>query len=249
MNIIKYQDDIWAYENFLTKKECDGIIKSVHMQIDRGDHEWRVISFYESATSGYPHDGHPDLEASGLTATFFPDLKERVKAATAAMAGKTPEQMSNIGFHFQKWEKGAFAWFHSDNSANDGTKTAFERSRYASFIYLNDDFEGGVLNFKANYGENEFTIVPKMGMLVTFHGGHKNLHEVTKITNGTRYTMGSFWDDKEYEDYPQEIRDKWSEELAKIRAEQAVQINEWQEIKDSGYRMNPDGTRYKVDDE
>lgn len=247
MNIIKYQDDIWAYEDFLTSEECDGIIKAVHSQINRGDHEWRIISFYESATSGYPHEGHQDLADAGLTPTYFTDLQYRVKEATAKMAKKETNQMSNIGFHFQKWDKGAFAWYHSDNSSNDGTPTAFERSRYATFIYLNDDFEGGTLNFKADYGKNEFVVVPKKGMLVTFHGGYKNLHEVTKITKGTRYTMGSFWDDKEYEDYPEEVKNAWSEEMAKIRAEQATQIDEWKEIKEEGYRLNPDGTRYRAD--
>jgi hypothetical protein len=38
--------------------------------------------------------------------------------------------------------------FIPDNSNEDGSPSEFERSKYAAFIYLNDDFSGGYLNFK-----------------------------------------------------------------------------------------------------
>lgn len=239
MNIIKYQDDIWAYEDFLTREECEAIIKVIEIKMEKNQLQWQGISFYESYSSGMPEDNDPDLELVGLPPTFFSDLEKRMIKATADMAGKQPEQMSRISYHSQRWIPGAFAGYHSDNSGNDGTESAFERSRYATFIYLNDDFEGGLLNFKGNFGTNNISIKPKAGMLATFHGGHKNLHEVTLITKKTRYTLGSFWDDKEEDAYPEELRAKWAAEIADVRAYQKTEQKEWGDIREKGLRIDP----------
>jgi hypothetical protein len=147
--------------------------------------------------------------------------------------------MSQISFHSQRWAPGAFANMHSDNTSNDGVSGAFTRSRYATFLYLNDDFEDGVLNFK-----HGLTIVPKTGTLVTFAGGFENMHEVTTVKKAIRYTIGSFWDDREESDYPQEIRDAWAAELAEVRAYQKIEAVEWEEIRNKGLRITNAGDTY-----
>ena len=85
-------------------------------------------------------------------------------------------------------------------------------------------------------------------MLAVFAGGFKNMHEVTLITKGTRYTLGSFWDDREESDYPQEIRDAWVEEMKKIREYQVIEKTEWQEILKEGYKIDQQGNKYKASD-
>jgi len=159
------------------------------------------------------------------------------------MAGKDPKQMSQISFHSQRWAPGAFANMHSDNTDNDGNSGAFTRSRYATFIYLNDDFEDGVLNFK-----HGLTIVPEVGKLATFAGGFENIHEVTTVKKAIRYTLGSFWDDREESDYPQELRDQWAEELAKVRAYQKEEQAEWEVIREEGLRIKSDGVKYPAEE-
>lgn len=247
MNIIKHQDDIWLYEDFLTREECEAIIKVIELKMQKDQLRWQGISFYESYSSGMPDDNDPDLALVGLPPTFFSDLEKRIIKATADMAGKNPEQMSKISYHSQRWIPGAFANYHSDNSGNDGEPSAFERSRYATFIYLNDDFEGGDLNFKANYGEKIINVKPKAGTLATFHGGHKNLHEVTLVKKNTRYTLGSFWDDREELDYSQELRDAWAKEIADVRAYQKTEQEEWQDIREKGLRITPTGETYEAE--
>jgi hypothetical protein len=106
-------------------------------------------------------------------------------------------------------------------------------------LYLNDDFEDGVLNFK-----HGLTIVPKTGTLVTFAGGFHNMHEVTIVKKEIRYTLGSFWDDREEEDYPQETRDAWATELAEVRAHQKVEAVEWEDYRTKGLRITPSGEVY-----
>lgn len=178
MIITRHKPDIVQYDNFLTPDECKSIIDVLAIKMEKEQLKWMPISFYESYSSGTPELNDPDTIASGLPGDFFVDLRQRVIDATADMAGKDPEQMSQISWHSQRWAPGAFANMHSDNTSNDGVSGAFTRSRYATFLYLNDDFEDGVLNFK-----HGLTIAPKTGTLVTFAGGFHNMHEVTTVKN------------------------------------------------------------------
>ena len=238
--ITRHRDDIVTHENFLTEEECSAILKLIKMKEAKNEWGWKQISFYESYSGRMPELNDPDLISCGLPGDFFDSLRERVIVATADMAGKDPKQMSRISFHSQRWEPGAFAHPHSDNTSNDGVAGAFTRSRYATFIYLNDDFEGGVLNFT----KTDLTIVPKVGLLATFAGGFDNMHEVTVVKKKVRYTLGSFWDDREESDYPQELRDQWAIELQKVRDAQAVEQKEWNEIREKGLRQTPKSELY-----
>jgi hypothetical protein len=239
MTITKHKPDIIQYDNFLTPKECKAIIDILAIKMDKEQLKWMPISFYESYSSGTPELNDPDVIAAGLPGDFFQNLRQRVIDVTADMAGKKSEQMSQISWHSQRWAPGAFANMHSDNTSNDGVSGAFTRSRYATFIYLNDDFEDGILNFK-----HGLTIVPKTGTLVTFAGGFDNMHEVTTVKKSIRYTLGSFWDDREESDYPQEVRDAWAEELKQVRAIQADEAVEWEDYRNKGLRVTPQGMTY-----
>jgi len=239
MVVTRHKSDIVVYDNFLTPEECAAIIKVLDIKMQKEELKWMTISFYESYSSGMPEVNDPDTIACGLPGDFFQVLRQRVIDATADMAGKNPEQMSQISWHSQRWAPGAFANMHSDNTDNEGNSGAFTRSRYATFIYLNDDFEDGVLNFK-----HGLTIIPKTGSMATFAGGFENTHEVTTVKKAIRYTLGSFWDDREESDYPQEVRDAWAAELAEVRAYQKTEAVEWEEIRNQGLRITATGEKY-----
>jgi hypothetical protein len=164
--------------------------------------------------------------------------------AIASVHDLDPNIISKIGYHTQKWEPGAYARIHSDNTDEHGKSGAFTRSRYAGFLYLNDNFQGGLLKFP----NQNIEIKPQVGMLAVFDGGFNNMHEVTLITKGVRYTIGSFWDDREEDAYPQELRDAWAEEMKKIRDAQKVEKEEWQEIIKEGYKLDMNGNKYKIED-
>jgi hypothetical protein len=83
-------------------------------------------------------------------------------------------------------------------------------------------------------------------MLAAFDGGFENMHEVTLIESGVRYTIGSFWDDREEDAYPQEVRDAWAEEMQKIREKQEVERQEWQNLLKEGYKLDLAGNKYKI---
>lgn len=241
------KDDIVIVEDFITKEEAEATMKVLEKMAEKDPDFWKAISFYESYSSGYPDENNPILKEVGLPGDWFTTLEKRFKEVTAQIAKVPVEKLSKISFHSQRWLPGAFAPLHSDNTTNDGKYGAFERSRYAAFLYLNDDFEGGELVMQANFGEEEFVLKPKTGLIAAFHGGHKNLHEVKVVKKSPRYTIGSFWDDREEEDYPEELREAWKTELAEVRALQKNEQKEWAEIRDKGLRLSPMGDRYPAE--
>ena len=242
----KISEDIHLYKEFLTKEECQKTLNLLLDYSERFPDYWKGISFYESYSAGYPADGDPLFSKHGLPDNWFSILIDRFRNAAANVANVDQSKMSRISFHVQRWLPGAHAPLHSDNSSNEGVMGAFTRSRYAGFMYLNEDFDGGLLKFQVNHGEKNVNIKPETGMFAIFHGGHKNMHEVSMIKHGTRYTLGSFWDDREELDYPQDLRDEWAKELAEVRAMQKEQNEEWSEIRKEGKRLSPTGNIYSA---
>lgn len=227
-NKINLKDDIVIFENFLTPEECQAVLKYWEYSVEKGTLPWQPISFYESYASNLP-DGE-DIVQFGLPIDFVSNLEANIKLATETARGGG---MKKVSYHAQKWIPGAFASFHSDNST-DGEYNAFERSKWATFLYLNDDFKGGKLNFK----DHDISIQPKTGMLASFNGGHHNQHEVQIIEEGFRYTIGSFWDYEESE-YSDEKKAQWEEEIKAVRAQQAEQHKEWEDMRARGERLMP----------
>jgi hypothetical protein len=242
-NKIRLTEDIVLYENFITEDECSRMIKALDDQAENGALSWMPISFYESYSSVLPQDNDKEIIDAGLPPTIFSDIENIMPEAIASVHGLDAKIISKIGYHTQKWEPGAYARKHSDNTDEKGNSGAFTRSRYAGFLYLNDDFEGGLLKFP----DQDIEIKPKTGMLAVFDGGFKNMHEVTLITKGVRYTIGSFWDDREEDAYPQELRDAWAEEMKETRAKQEIERAEWQDVLKEGYKIDLDGKKYKVE--
>lgn len=236
--------DILVFKDFLTKEESQKVIDVLEAQVANEKLSWTPITFYESYSSVLPQDGDEELEQFGLPSNFFSDLQNKIIDAVAEVHGKTSSDIHKIGFHAQKWEPGAFAKEHSDNTDLQGNTGPFERSRYAAFLYLNDDFEGGLLTFN----KQNHTLTPETGTLAAFAGGFDNTHEVTLITSGIRYTLGSFWDDRDQSAYPQETIDAWDAEMKRIREEQEVIKSEWQEALKEGFKIDSDGNKYKIEE-
>lgn len=72
------------------------------------------------------------------------------------------------------------------------------------------------------------------------------MHEVTLLTEGVRYTIGSFWDDRDESAYPEELRESWKEEMEKTREQQRVEKEEWQSLLKKGYKIDQQGRKYKI---
>ena len=235
--------DIVVYENFIDEETCQKMIKALDAHAANGKISWMPISFYESYSSVLPLDNDEEVISLGLSPTIFSDIEKAMPTAIASVHDLDPLTIVKIGYHTQKWEPGAYARIHSDNTDEHGKSGAFTRSRYAGFLYLNDEFEGGLLKFP---GQN-IEIKPEVGMLALFDGGFNNMHEVSLIESGVRYTIGSFWDDREESAYPQELRDAWAAEMKETRSKQELERAEWQKLLKDGWKIDLNGKKYRVD--
>ena len=207
-----FKHDIVYVENFITPDECTKLVE--YFKEKEG---WQPVAFYGSYGMSILHD--PDLQKFGLPAEYFDTLKERLKDA---VEDAHSIEVRTVSTHAQKWIKGAYANWHSDNSDMEGNPTAWEVSKLVCLLYLNDDYEGGQLAFR----DHDISISPSAGMLVTFPGGIHNVHAVTEVTEGVRYTIGAFWDHADAT-YTDERREEWKLERERVKAQQEVQYAEW----------------------
>jgi hypothetical protein len=211
-----FKEDIIHYDNFIPVEDQQKIIAYFE---DEG-HPWSMSAFYESYGMSLLTDD-PKLEQYGLPRDYLDTLINRLKAYVEDAHGRSIKSVSS---HAQKWEIGAFAPFHSDNTDMDGNPSAWEKSKLVCLLYINDDYEGGELDFR----DHDITIKPKAGQLITFPGGIHNVHQVTKVESGTRHTIGAFWDYAESE-YSAERLAEWEAEIELVRAQQKEQQDKWRE--------------------
>ena len=123
----------------------------------------------------------------GLSENIFMDVNSKLKDAITSVYNK---EVTPSSIHAQRWDIGSSANPHSDNSDFDGNPTeGFDNLKYVGILYLNSDYEGGDLYFP----EHKISIHPNAGSMYIFSGGIENIHGVTEITSGTRYSIVSFW--------------------------------------------------------
>lgn len=200
--------------NFIKEDTAKKMIKYFEYLSDR----WGDIAFYGSYGMGFA-DEDPILDKFDLPVNFFSLLRNKFKDAVEIIFDKSVRPNTS---HAQKWEKGGFAHPHSDNSDFDGNPNSFSINKYVAILYLNENYGGGELYFP----DHSIDIKPKSCSLLVFPGGVENIHGVKEITEGTRYTMVSFWDYADAE-YPKEVKDAWEKELKEIRKMQKKQREEW----------------------
>lgn len=93
--------------------------------------------------------------------------------------------------------KGAKNSLHVDNYFeinNENTLRENSKDDWSGLLYLNNDYEGGELEFT---GEN-LIIKPKIGTFIFFQGNHNLPHKVNEVLNGKRNAIVSFFWPSEY---------------------------------------------------
>ena len=103
-------------------------------------------------------------------------------------------------FQVIRWFPGMEQAPHCDDMTNSPDKESlewFNHREYGAIVYLNDDYSGG----HTYYPNNNFDISPAVGKLAIHPGDPEHLHGVSKVEDGMRYTLASFWtQDSQYFD-------------------------------------------------
>jgi hypothetical protein len=167
--------------NFVSKDVADSMVEYFKKE-DR----WGETAF--NGSHGAPtQTGHVRPSDFGLDDSVFDMVNDKLGLAVSMVYNK---QVTPSSIHAQKWEIGSSANPHSDNSDFDGNPSeGFDNLKYVGILYLNSDYEGGDLYFP----EHQISIHPNAGSMYIFSGGVENIHGVTEITSGTRYSIVSFW--------------------------------------------------------
>ncbi len=218
MKKIVHKPDVVEVQSFFTKEESQNLIKYFESASD----EWALTCFYNARVMdpALPSKLNPDLEIDNQ---FMLDLRARLRSLAEEVFDK---ELKNLSLSAHKWLPGAFADFHSDNTEMDGTPNAWRENKLVTIIYLNDDYEGGHLVFR----DHPIDIAPKAGTVVVFDVGYDNIHGVTEVTSGQRWTILASFD---YADstYPPEYWEEKNKELAQTAEIHKEQRAGWEQGK------------------
>ena len=215
MEKIIHKEDVVEFKNFLTDEEADALVA----YYDSADELWDLTCFFNARVmdpiAPMAKNVYPEINIE-----YFNSLRGRLQEAAESVFNK---RVRNLSFSSHKWLKGAYANDHSDNSELDGTPNAWRENKLVTILYLNDNYDGGHLTFR----DHGISIAPKRGTLIVFDVGINNVHAVTEVTSGERYTMLSSWD---FEDsiYPEGYFEEKEREMLAQQEIQQKQRLEWQ---------------------
>lgn len=129
---------------------------------------WGVDIFYSSTM--------PEEIIEILTKVFKIALKTSID-----IYGVGINDFDKRSVHLNRWKQGISMPPHIDILS--------QRSDHiAALYYINDDYEGGEINFV----DHSFKNKPQSNSLIIFPGNENYLHEVLEISEGIRYTS-SIW--------------------------------------------------------
>ena len=209
MKKIYIDKELWYIENFLTKEEIEKIMSRANEK-----NGWYITSRSPSIKNrflGVDVELYPEgticprrgIDLSG-TAIFPDEEKYRTNPISEdkeifirpggifdRLESVLPKQLLRNYTMQSFWplsEKeikngtgGAYEWHYE--KGHDGENDKGMTAAYS--IYINDDYEGGVLEFL----NQKYSITPKPGMLISIPMTEEWTHRVTPVTKGIRHTL------------------------------------------------------------
>jgi hypothetical protein len=156
-------------DNFLSKEECDNLIKVYKKNINKKD---KKINAIQKVKNVFP-----------LAVDLNNDLDENVINKFNQMSALINDSVADWG-QIVRWTKNSFQDLHFDNASSKTT--------LSSICYLNENFEGGQTYFK------EGTLfMPKTGRALFFDGNYY-FHGVKEILSKERYVLALWYKNKSY---------------------------------------------------
>lgn len=214
-NTIVHKEDIVEYVDFFSQEESELLINYLNSSAE----DWEETCFFNARVM-YPLAPLAKNVYPEINMDYFHSLRSRLQVAAEEVMGRG---LKNLTLSAHKWQTGAYAGDHSDNSELDGTPNAWRENKLVTIIYLNDNYSGGELYFR----DHNISIAPKAGSMIVFDVGIENVHGVKVIEDGDRYTMLASWD---YADsvYPEEYYIQKELEIKQAEEEREKQRQRWE---------------------
>jgi hypothetical protein len=157
MNVIA--DGIYEYENYISDSEIEQFMDITKRSIiANGEMQLNIDS--------------PEF------VLLFEKLRKRIYPMFTNL-----QKMAGL-FRVQRWESNTGMSLHRDDGY--GERAEQVGIKWGIVIYLNDDFEGG----KIDYPDHGIAFKPKMGSMLIHRGDIP--HQVQVVTSGDRYYITGF---------------------------------------------------------
>ncbi len=193
-------DRIFVIENFLSEETCDYLINSFSDKLienpkwtkDAGDYAaGSSEDFWKEGVYGGPAftESYRKAELSSTNKILKEEsLANDLLTSIGILQEKAVAQIFKKDIYIKHMfychmKSGAENALHHDNWLED------QDDDHSGLLYLSDNYEGGLLEFP-NEG---VSIRPKKGAFICFIGDSTLPHRVTKITNGDRTNLISFY--------------------------------------------------------
>jgi len=171
-NKVIIEKDLWYIENFFTEEEVDTMLFEANDEV-----EWTI-----RMGSPYKNIANKWLESRPVKDILFspggiyerlhnlydgPESKYNPKTALQKFLPISSEEHSEYAM---KW--------HYENETDKNVAESF-------IVYLNDDFEGGLLEFKYK----DYKVSPKRGMIINIPVTEEFTHRVSPVSKNDRITF------------------------------------------------------------
>jgi predicted 2-oxoglutarate/Fe(II)-dependent dioxygenase YbiX len=176
---IVYSEDVFTVQELLTPEECAAYIAQSEAQ------------GYDDApiTTAFGPVHAPEIRNNQRVMLDAPEVAEALWRRVAEFAPPKWEGWNAVGLNerlrFYRYDAGQQFNWHYDGYFE---RANGERSQFTFMIYLNEDFEGGELEFK--YLNHR--IAPKQGLLVAFPSDWRYVHAALPVKSGVKHTVVSF---------------------------------------------------------
>jgi hypothetical protein len=206
------EKDLWVIRNFLSEEELSWLMDLANDPKDwyttmRSPYGGNIRNKFIGYVAEYDDNGIMILPGPGskIEQTKWKEwpIEDRLEAvvepewarATAFQSFfEVPDEqiVAELGHNVDYAMEFHYETGHEEgNSGKPETSSAEAEVTAAVSIYINDDFDGGALEFK----NKNYLIKPEAGMLVNVPLYKEFEHKVNKVNNGTRHTIyGRSWD-------------------------------------------------------
>jgi hypothetical protein len=200
--------DLWVIRNFLTQEELSWLTEESLDPIGwystmRSPYGGNVRNKFLGYIPQYGDDGimlppHPDNNPQHVPVPLLENIQDRLESVLPNYFGgagalqsffEVPDEqiIAELGRNV------TYAMdFHYERHEADVDPSLFGKAQItgAFSLYINDNYDGGILEFK----NKDYSIKPEIGMLVNVPIYKEFEHRVTKIRNGNRHTLyGTCW--------------------------------------------------------
>lgn len=191
----KIIDDIEEINDIVSKAIEDGshnpdnsVVKPWHnwdhddgnMKLHFCKQRWLPRTEDMSSTDPYfaEYSSISDRLFNGLDTAFKHYSQEIYPYAGRNLKGKE-DNMSIL-----KYEESGYLPAHTDHGSSSRTLSVV--------LYLNDDYEGGVISFP-HIGKDGVSVKPKAGSAIFFPSNYVFVHEISSVTKGIRYALPNWY--------------------------------------------------------